>query len=160
VRKRPTFYNEVNPECDIEACFDILRGSDFGFVHQVLTFTREHAEAESTFNKRLGVSYLGNLELLTKYGPTYLSDEEYKQCIRQYWGKYYRFLGYSMVYGNKEKGFWQFQKNVLGRMGYSLSMGRVARAIMAELLDLTLNPLRTSIRIARKLSRLLGHTTR
>ena len=60
VRKRPTFYNEANPHCDIETCFDILRDRDFGFVHQVLTFTREHAEAESTFYNRFGTNYLGN----------------------------------------------------------------------------------------------------
>ena len=76
VRKRPAFYNEANPECDIEACLDILRNSDLGFVHQVLTFTRDHAEAESSFNNRLGTSYLATLEHLTKYGRTYLNDRD------------------------------------------------------------------------------------
>lgn len=160
VRKRSAFYNEANPECDIETCFDILRGSDFGFVHQVLTFTREHAEAESSFNNRYGVHYLGNLEILTKYGRSFLSAEEYERCARQYWEKYYRFLGCIMVYRNKQKGFWEFHRKTLERLGYSLSVPKVAKALLGEVLDLALNPLRTAIKIARKITRLRENTTR
>ena len=159
VRKRPTFYNEANPECDIETCFDILRGSDFGFVHQVLTFTRQHAAAESTFNNRFGTSYLGNLEILTKYGRTYLNDEEYERYSSLCWEKYYAFLGSVRVFGKKEKEFWEFHRNVLSRLGYPLRMGKVSKAALGEVLDLALNPLKTSKRIARKLSHFLENTT-
>ena len=160
VRKRPAFYNEANPHCDIEACLDILTDRDFGFVHQVLTFTREHSEAESTFGRRFGTAYLGTLEHLTKYGRTYLSAEEYERCIRQCWEKYYAFLGNRRVFGNKEKGFWEFHRKELSRLGYSLRMGKVATAALGEVLDLALNPLNTSRRIARRLSHLLGNTTK
>lgn len=152
VRKRPTFYNEANPHCDIEACLDILTDRDYGFVHQVLTFTREHAEAESAFCNRFGTAYLGTLEHLTKYGRTYLSEKEYEECIRQCWERYYKFLGCYWMFGKKENGFWEFHRNALGRLGYTLSMGKVAKAVLVELLDLALNPLNTSMRIARKLS--------
>ena len=158
VRKRPTFYNEANPHCDIEACFDILTDRDFGFVHQVLTFTREHAEAESTFSKRFGTDYLGTLEHLAKYGRTYLSDKEYEECVRDCWERYYAFLGAKVFH--TEKGFWEFHRDALGRLGYSLSMGKVATAALGEVLDLALNPLDTSKRIARKLSHLRENTTR
>ena len=152
VRKRPTFYNEANPHCDIETCFDILRDRDFGFVHQVLTFTREHAQAESTFSNRFGTNYLGTLEILTKYGRTYLSAEEYERCIGLCWEKYYAFLGCSRVFGKKDEGFWEFHRSVLSRLGYSLRMEKVAKAALVELLDLALNPLKTSMKIARKIS--------
>jgi hypothetical protein len=64
------------------------------------------------------------------------------------------------VFGNKEKGFWEFHRSVLSRLGYSLRMGKVATAALGEVLDLALNPLNTSKRIARKLSHFLENTTR
>jgi glycosyltransferase involved in cell wall biosynthesis len=151
VRKRRMFYNEANRHCDIEACLDILQNRDFGFVHQVLTFTREHVGAESTFSKRFGTDYLGGLEILTKYGRTYLNDNEYAKCMRKCWEHYYRFVGMKMLY-DRENGFWEFHKNELKRLGYSPKFGKVAHAVLVETLNLLLNPLNTSIRIARKLS--------
>jgi len=159
VRKRRAFYNEANRHCDIEVCFDLLRDRDFGFVPQVLTFTRDHSGAETTFSSRFGTDYLGNLEHLTKYGRTYLSEKEFDGCIRRCWQRYYAFLG-GKVFHNTDKDFWDFHRNELGRLGYSLNYGKVAKPVLVELLDLALNPLKTTMRIARKINRLLGHTTR
>jgi glycosyltransferase involved in cell wall biosynthesis len=159
VRKRPAFYNEANPHCDIEVCLDILINRDFGFLHQVLTFTREHEETESTFSKRFGTDYLGALEHLTKYGRTYLSDEEFGKCLRDCWERYYAFLG-AKVFHNKDNGFWEFHRKALARLSYSLSYGKVARPVLLEVLDLALNPLKTSKRIARKIINRLGNASR
>src|SRR5699024_5835581 len=38
IRKRKKVYDESYPESDITACLDMLRESDFGFVHQVVSF--------------------------------------------------------------------------------------------------------------------------
>jgi len=154
VRKRPFFYNEANPECDIEACLDILRDSNFGFVHQVLTFTRAHAEAESTFNNRFGIQYLATLEILNKYGQTFLTEKEFEACLRRCWESYYTFLG-AKIFHNGEKKFWEFHRNALGRLGYRLSKRKVAKAVSIELLDIALNPLKTSVRIRRKITKML-----
>ena len=159
IRKRPTFYNEANEHADHEACFDVLRDHDFGFVHQVLTYTRAHSGAASTFADRFNTYILGNLEVLTRYGRTFLSDDEYDQQSKVWWKKYYGFLG-SRVFRNREKGFWEFHRNALGRLGYSLSAGKVAKAVVVELLDLALNPLKTSMRIATKISRRWQNTPR
>lgn len=157
VRKRPAFYNEANPHCDIEVCLDILQNRDFGFVHQVLTFTREHVGAESTFSKRFGTDYLGTIEHLTKYGRTHLSDEEFERCFRRNWEQYYTFLG-SKVLHNTDKGFWEFHRNALCRLGYSLSYEKVAKAVLVDFLDLALNPFNTSRRVARKIRRRLENS--
>jgi hypothetical protein len=159
VRKRPTFYNEANPHCDFEACLDILTDRDFGFVHQLLTFAREHSEQESSWGNRFGTHYIGGLEHMIKYGRTYLTEMEYEVCMKKRWDRYYTFLG-SRVFHNGEKRFWEFQRNELGRLGYSLSMGKVAWAGLVKLLDLALNPLETSKKIARKLSHFPENTTR
>ncbi len=154
VRKRPAFYNVANLHTDIEACLDILRDRDYGFVHQVLTFTRVHAEAESTsFHRRFGTDYLGWLEHLPKYGRTYLSEKEYEVCMRRCWERYYKFLACYWMSTQKVKGFWEFQRKELGKLGYSLNYGKLAKAVLVEVLDLALNPLNTSRRIARKIGR-------
>jgi glycosyltransferase involved in cell wall biosynthesis len=154
VGKRPAFYNEDNRHCDIEACFDLLRDMDFGFVHQVLTFTRDHPEAETSFSARFGTDYLGTLEILAKYGKTYLSNEEYKQCVQKAWDNYYAFLGDS-VFQIKEKAFWTFHSKELKRMSYPLSMAKVAIAVLSDLCDLLFNPYKTFQRIVRKLRHIL-----
>ena len=159
IRKRPVFYNEANPHCDQETCFDVLRDQDFGFVHQVLTYTRIHSETESTFCGRFNTYILGNLEVLTKYGRTYLSANEYEQQSKRLWRRYYASLG-SRVFRNREKGFWEYHRKELGRLGYTLSAGKVTTAVLVKVLDLALNPLDTSKRIARKLSQFRENTTR
>jgi glycosyltransferase involved in cell wall biosynthesis len=150
VRKRPMFYNEENRHCDIESCLDLLQENDFGFVHKVLTFTRDHAEAETSFSVRFGTDYLGTLEILTKYGKTYLSNEEYKLCFKKAWNDYYAFLA-SKVFHNNEKEFWTFHRKALERMDYPLSRGKVAKAVFFDLCDFLLNPYKTLKRIVKKI---------
>lgn len=152
VRKRPAAYNEGNQHCDIELCFDILRNRDFGFVHQVLTFTRDHAESQTAFSQRFGTDYLGTLEHLTKYGRAYLSEQELDQCFRRSWRQYYKFLAAKLLHGSDD-GFWKFHQTELARLGLRLTYGKMAKPVMAELFDLVLNPLKTVMRIAKKLSR-------
>jgi glycosyltransferase involved in cell wall biosynthesis len=149
IRKRPTFYNEENRHCDIEICFELLEKHDFGFVHQVLTFTRDHADSETSFSNRFGTDYLGTLETLTKYGKIYLSEEEYQRSLRRILSDYYSFLG-GKVFHNDENGFWAFHRRALARLGYSLSLSKVAKAVLSDLCDLIFNPYKTLKRIVRK----------
>ncbi len=151
VRKRPHFYNVANPHCDMEACLDILQSRDFGFVHQMLTFERSHLQSESSRGSRYGFTSFGRFEHVTKYGPEYLSEKEFAFMFRKRRDEYYAFLGAS-VFRNKEKGFWEYQRASLGRIGYSLSSARVFKAVILEALDVILNPLHTFKRILRKLS--------
>ena len=48
IRSQNAFYNTNEfhmASMDQEACYDVLQGSDFGFVHQVLTYSRHHDES-------------------------------------------------------------------------------------------------------------------
>ena len=73
VRGRASFYNEDNLHSDVEACYDLLRTSDFGFVHQVLTFTRRHNESNTSYARRLNTFLPAQLGVLVRYGPDYLT---------------------------------------------------------------------------------------
>jgi glycosyltransferase involved in cell wall biosynthesis len=65
VRENEPFYNVSNPfQDDQEACYEVLRANDFGFVHQVLTFTRRHEAAGISYFTRIGAELPGQINLL------------------------------------------------------------------------------------------------
>jgi glycosyltransferase involved in cell wall biosynthesis len=150
VRKRPEFFNEANPQADKEICFDILRNGDFGFVHQVLTFTREHEEADPSGTRDLHSSRPGDLTILMRYGSEFLSPAEFTACEKRQWKGYYIMLG-NLVFQNKAPNFWQYHISTLKSVGCHLNWLRVAAAAFMGFLDLALNPLNTTKRIARKI---------
>ncbi|MCK6629313.1 MAG: glycosyltransferase [Anaerolineae bacterium] len=135
IRSREPFYNEANIHADKEVCFDVLQSSDFGFVHQVLTYTRRHNEATTTFTRRLSTKRLAGLIILKKYGPLYLDPEEYEQCLKRKIETYYRFLG-RQVFELKDKEFWNYHQNELKALGHPLSWLKVIKAALLELLNI------------------------
>ncbi len=147
VKSRSTFFNEMHLHSDMEACLDVLQKTDFGFVHQVLTYTRVHANNASEFDT---VSlHLPEIEMLYKYGPVYLRDEEFKEQTRRMWSRYYTALG-SKVFRNRDKRFWHYHRTTLKRLGHGLQVSRIGIAIFLKVLDIGLNPLSASLRIARR----------
>jgi len=156
IRKRPDFFREENPHSDKEICFDILREGDFGFVHQVLTFTREHAEADPSGTKSLHTSPLGDLTILAKYGKAFLSPKEFELCWSRYWKEYYNMLG-SLVFQRKAPNFWKYHTTVLNSLGYRMHKRKIAGAVAKDLLELVLNPFTTSEKLVRRVGRLLAH---
>src|SRR5947207_5898758 len=69
IRARDPFYNEDNPwNEDTEACLQVLETSDFGFVHQVLTFTRRAEGSPFSEHTRLGVYLPYEIDLVAKFG--------------------------------------------------------------------------------------------
>jgi len=135
VRNRPMFYNEFTVHADKQVCFDILQDSDFGFVHQVLTFTRRHNEALTSLTHRFNTRTLANFIVLVEYGPQYLSSDEYRDRLRQVIANYHRFLARS-VFDLREKAFWQYHKEGLKNLGHPLSRTRLIGAVFLELLNL------------------------
>jgi glycosyltransferase involved in cell wall biosynthesis len=81
VRKRDPFYNERNIHADNEACLDVLSESDFGFVHQVLTYTRRHNESMTTFTRRVGTFLASDVDMFQRRGPEFLSEDEYDRKL-------------------------------------------------------------------------------
>ena len=49
---------------DTEACFDLLRDNDFGFVHQVLTYTRVRPQSLSSVSSRVQTDFGGMLQVI------------------------------------------------------------------------------------------------
>jgi glycosyltransferase involved in cell wall biosynthesis len=89
VRKRKRFYYEGNVHADTESCLDVLSESDFGFVHAVLSYTRRHNETVSTFTRRIGTYIPADLGAFQRWGPVFLSKDEYDRKL------VVRLLGYA-----------------------------------------------------------------
>jgi glycosyltransferase involved in cell wall biosynthesis len=150
IRDRQVLYNESNLHADKEACFDLLQSSDFGFVHQVLTYSRQHSEAATSFSDRFNTYLLGNLVILKKYGPVYLSREEYSECLKHHMQRYYLFLGQSLLW-TRDKQILDYHKNGMRTLGYPYNWFKLWKVLFLEVVDILCNPKKTIERLARRI---------
>jgi glycosyltransferase involved in cell wall biosynthesis len=129
VRARNGMYDEADNHADTAACLDILRTWDFGFVHQVLTYTRRHPMANTSFAEIMNTYVAGELRHLLRYGPDYLTRQEYAECLERTMGRYYRFLAKSVTQPRVAE-VWSYHRAALREAGYPLESGRMIKAII------------------------------
>jgi glycosyltransferase involved in cell wall biosynthesis len=136
VRSRETLYPEDNPlQSDWEVCYQLLAESDFGFVHQVLTFTRRHNEALSTQFWRAGAELPGQIRLLQKYGPGYLSRSEYERRLAVLLYEYAWFLTRNAAQLRKRE-FRRLQADELRRIHARIAADEIARGVAHQVVRL------------------------
>jgi glycosyltransferase involved in cell wall biosynthesis len=73
---------------DQEVCCAILGESDFGFVHQVLTFTRRPDGSPFSAFVQLDAFLPELTNLVTRYGPVYLTKAEYQRRLSALLARY------------------------------------------------------------------------
>jgi hypothetical protein len=132
IRRRKKFYNESNFDADKEVCFDILKEADFGFVHQVLTFSRRHNQSVTSTIQNLNTHKLGKIRILKKYGPFFLNKEDYSKRLKKMMRNYHRFLARS-VFEFKGNKFWNYHKNELKKIEFRINPIQLVVAIFMEL---------------------------
>jgi glycosyltransferase involved in cell wall biosynthesis len=135
IRKRKNFYSENHPHTDKDVCFDILKESDFGFVHQVLTFTRRHNESRTSIAKKLDSNKLYRVKILIKHGPVFLNDEEYSQALEDEMHRYYQYLAKNYIEGGGATAI-SFHCEELAKDGILFSKKKILKALFIEMLDL------------------------
>jgi glycosyltransferase involved in cell wall biosynthesis len=91
-RERPNFYDRSVWHADTDAALRVLMNHDFGFVHEVLSYTRFHAAAQSSFTMRVNSLRSRDGVLLARYGKGALSRSEYRMRIRRWLGGYGLYL--------------------------------------------------------------------
>lgn len=129
IRNRKNFYSDKYLEVlDQEACYYLLQHVDFGFVHQVLTFSRVHNESSTSVHNLLMRRYPEELMLLKEYGAIFLTAEEYRDRIEERLNKYHRFLAQNLG-KHKGKDFWDFHKKSLENLGFQFSLKRTIKNI-------------------------------
>jgi hypothetical protein len=149
VRGHQAFYNESHLHADTEACYEVLKTSDFGFVHEILTYTRRHGESITSAARRQGTWLPDQIAMLLKYGPVYLTDEELDGRLRQMLRRYNRWLARSTIRGRpfRDRSFVARHRRMLAeisdglgklptRRGLSLRLWQGVLAGSAPLADL------------------------
>jgi hypothetical protein len=132
VRERDPFFNESNPNAsDSEACMEVLQSCDFGFVHQVLTFSRKREGSLLEESKKLNTLSADLLHELVTYGPIYLSVEELRARLHELVDDYYSFLAASMLH-KRGRPFWEYHKRKLAESDIRFSRRELMRALFRK----------------------------
>jgi glycosyltransferase involved in cell wall biosynthesis len=126
---------------DSAACLEVLRESDFGFVHQVLTYTRRPAEAQTSLSVRLNSYLAEEVVALARYGPIFLTPEEHSLRYRSRLRRYRRFLA-SKLLRRQDSTFWEYHRHIGVTLGLPLNTGRLALAVLSLAADFAARPAR------------------
>jgi glycosyltransferase involved in cell wall biosynthesis len=127
IRKSPAFYPTSNPFADASACYKWLVDCDFGFVHQVLCYTRIHPNSQTSQGSRVGTLIFSCMSDLVTYGPWYLGPKELEKSKESVLGWYYRWLAPKIYERRGDQEFWKHQRVRLGELGLKLSRARLYR---------------------------------
>jgi hypothetical protein len=137
VRSRNPFYDErYAPFEDGHVCFDLLKARDFGFVHQVLTYSRwDNGGLMSRLRHFELVPFL-RLSMLVAHGKDYLSGEEYDRCLKRAERQYFRYLARHACASRRDsREFWEFHRSGLASINYSFDWKRLARWLPRAVLE-------------------------
>ena len=151
VRSTASFYPNSSAEADVSACFKYLRDTDFGFVHQVISFERLHHDRITTTSQAFNAYVGSKLDDLSIYGSSYLTPAEIDVRTRDLLDEYYKFLAISAV-NFRDGKFWKYHRKRLQEVGHPLDRGRLAKAVCMKLADLVFNPKETVERVLRRRS--------
>jgi hypothetical protein len=139
VRSRDPFYDErFAPFEDGDTCFDLMRSWDFGFVHQVLTYSRRQNDSIISRVRPFNLELVLRLMMLVAHGRDYLSQPEFDDCLKDAERSEFRFLGRCACarhsWGPK---FWEFHRNGLATVDYQLNARLLAKWVPRALLEKT-----------------------
>ena len=154
VRARHDFYDEACPLEDADICFELLKGRNFGFVHQVLTFTRRQAGSIHDELGQYDQRPLLALMTLSRHGQGHLQPDEFARLRESLTRSYHRSLGTNLLRGvGRSKGFWRFHKQGMACFDFQPSSIKIASYAVGASLDLLLNPKSTTESLLQRLRR-------
>jgi hypothetical protein len=138
---RRCLFDRTYLHADIELYVRLLKdGADYGFVHQVLTFSREHEESVSSdVAHSMGTGVPEFLSIVTKHGRSFTSEGEHRELVDAWQRRYARFLfrTWLKVWDRRK---WSFQKDLQRKLGLSMSISEVIRAGCVEVVESALAP--------------------
>jgi glycosyltransferase involved in cell wall biosynthesis len=134
VRGRRPFYSEGRLHEDTEACFEILRDWDFGFVHQILSYSREDPSSTYGRMRDFDTGILDRYIVVDRFGKQFLAEHEALAARQEVEGRYYRRLAIAAL-GGRAKAYWDFQRKGLATQQMQIDPARLARAIGRQLLS-------------------------
>lgn len=149
VRGRDSFYDESILHADEAACYDVLQTSDFGFVHDLLTYERRHrATITHSIARRLNTYLLAHMKMLKTYGPVYLTPREYDCVVRERMAAYYKYLSRALLTPARHQ-VWKFHTEGLADLGFPVQRHRLVRAMLGAAARATVSPVSTTKKLVR-----------
>jgi glycosyltransferase involved in cell wall biosynthesis len=137
VRSRPEFYEADRLHEDTEIVLELLQFTDFGFVPQVLSYTRPRPGSLSDRARPMLTHLLDQLIVAVRFGPEFLSPAEFEAVHARRRRTYYRALARKALkspFGNDEK-FWEFQRKGLATIGETLDRWEIARQLPGAVIE-------------------------
>ena len=133
LRQNDPFYNELYLYADVEASYEVLQQADFGFVHQVLTYIRRHDESlTASVTQQYNQLILSNFSLLIKFGPIYLSRNEYEARLEEQMDECYHFLAKGLLRTDAKRALWKYYRKELDVLGLPFHVSKFLRACLIE----------------------------
>lgn len=134
VQKRKAYYNETYYHAGPAECFEQLQNCNFGFVHQVLLYTRRETDAQTaSFGKRYATERPERLAWLKEYGPAYFDRDELEELFRNEERGYYRFLA-QQILRRRGNDFFDYHMKRLKQHGFHLSRKRLLCSLIRRLI--------------------------
>jgi glycosyltransferase involved in cell wall biosynthesis len=127
--RNPHFYPEDRFYNDTDAVFRILRDRDFGFVHQILTFTRYQPGSITHNVANFYSRAIDRILVLHQYGRDYLDEHEFDRAMSRAWRVYYEGLGRQWLTERlraKSDEFWEFHAKRLAGVGLKIEPAKLA----------------------------------
>lgn len=149
VRNEKAFFVGSAPNADTDACLRVLQHADYGFVHQVLSFERVHEGMVSWRLMRLNSFLVDQIQFLITYGPIYLSPDEFDKRSEDLFKLYYEYLAVGVV-NLRGREFWNYHRNRMREIGKGLDYNALAKASLAKIMDVLLNPKQTIEKAIRR----------
>lgn len=148
VRNRRPFFEEGRFQEDTETCYEILKDWDFGYVHQILSYSRVEPDSLNARFTRADAQLLGALICTRRYGPFFLDPAEFSERWEVRQRRYYRQLASALI-ELRGAEYWRFHRNGLATEGLSMDWGHLTRGIALEIVDVLGNPKMSAGRLYR-----------
>jgi glycosyltransferase involved in cell wall biosynthesis len=140
LHERQPFYDPHALHEDTEACYEIIHGHKFGFVHQVLSYLRVEEGSISGRVRNLNPQSLDKLIALYRHGPRFLSKAKWSTAVAAHERRYYR--GYVQgLLGAGSAEFVRYHRSGQAGIGYRLRKGALFRAFLEHAITSLGNPL-------------------
>jgi glycosyltransferase involved in cell wall biosynthesis len=142
IRKSDNFFEEQSPHREIGACFDVLRESDYGYIHQILSFSRPGKRTTEAFTGEVGTCALGSVIDCLKYGPVFLDAAEYPRQLRRVRWDYHRVLATNLF--GRSKQCWRFHQERLAAAGSRIDWNLLVFCVLLKVLSRLSRPLHSA----------------
>lgn len=152
VRSRRPFFGSNRLHCDTEAAFEVLEKHDFGFVPQILSFSRVQADSEMGSRRFFVPEALDRLLMVSQYGPVYLTPREHQLALRKASRWHYSVLAQGFLaqrLGGANDDFWDYHRRGLDNIGQRVRPLPLAAALARVTLRGIFSPLETARTLRR-----------